>query len=75
MWLPLNGQTGASGGEGMTKEEENREEKKQGRRFDVFLLSENVKTTMARSALIGNTMHDLCRLCCDCMCLPVEMII
>ena len=53
MWLPLNCQTAASAGEGLTKEGEKTQEKKQGRTFDVFLFSESVKTTVARSVLIG----------------------
>ena len=53
MWLPLNHATGTPAGEESGKEGEPCGENQQGRTFEVFLLSENVKSTVARSALIG----------------------
>ena len=54
MWLPAS----ASDGQAEEKSAEDAQEK-QGRTFQVLLLSESVKTTVARSTLIGNVLRVL----------------
>ena len=53
MWLPEASEAGETS-EGLTKEGQ----EKQGRTFQVLLLSESVKTTVARSALVGNVLRE-----------------
>ena len=52
-WLP-EASAGQAAERGADEESMNGGQEKKGRTFQVLLFSENVKTTVARSALIGN---------------------